>query len=106
MVHLGPSIRLRLQRGSEHLQRLGARANAELLAKFAGQIDRLPATLTLLSEYERRLTPATLRLTGGDRFPPGHLRMVPRGEPGTAARGTAPIASGGDLAVAHDEARS
>jgi hypothetical protein len=52
----------RLQRGSEHL----------------GQLGGLPATLGLLAEYERRLTPAMLRLAGGDRFPTRQLRAVPR----------------------------
>jgi hypothetical protein len=78
MIHLHPLDQLRLQRGVEHLHQLGPRVMAELLAELANQIGGLPATLTLLAEYERRLTPALLRLTGGDRFPARRLRMVPR----------------------------
>jgi hypothetical protein len=78
MVHLDYLTRLRLQRGAEHLHLLGPRALAEFLVELASQIGGLPATLTLLVEYEGRLTPAMLRLTGGDRFPARRLRVVPR----------------------------
>jgi hypothetical protein len=67
----------RLQRGSEHIAQLGPRALSEFLLELAGQIGGLPATLALLAEYERRLTPSMLRLTGGDRFPSRRLRVVP-----------------------------
>lgn len=73
-----PFTSLRLQRGAEHLHRLGARATAELLAEVANQIDGLPCIVGLLAEYERRLTPELLRATGGDRFPAPWLREVPR----------------------------
>lgn len=74
---IDPFAALRLQRGVEHLAQLGPRAIAEFLVELAGQIGGLPATLALLAEYERRLTPAMLRLTGGDRFPTRRLRAVP-----------------------------
>jgi hypothetical protein len=41
-------------------------------------IDRLPAVLEILDEFERRLTSEILRAVGGDRFPPRRLRSVPR----------------------------
>jgi hypothetical protein len=53
-------------------------AQADLLAELADQIGGMPATLTLLAQYEQRQTPAMLRLTGGEHFPPRQLRMVPR----------------------------
>jgi hypothetical protein len=77
-TRLDPFTTHRLQRGSEHLGQLGPRAIAEFLVELAGQIGGMPATLGLLAEYERRLTPAMLRATGGDRFPTLRLRVVPR----------------------------
>jgi hypothetical protein len=77
-ARLDPFTSHRLQRGSEHIAQLGPRALAEFLVELASQIGGLPATLALLAEYERRLTPAMLRLTGGDRFPTRRLRAVPR----------------------------
>ncbi len=68
---------LRLQRGAEHLNRLGPRATAEFLAEIGETIGGLPAILRLLGEYEHRLNPAVLRATGGDRFP-RRLVEVPR----------------------------
>ena len=78
MVHLHPVTRLHLQRGCEHLHRLGPRATAELLAEVDRRIGGMTCILGLLTEYERRLTPEMLRRTGGDRFPPRPLRAVPR----------------------------
>jgi hypothetical protein len=78
MVHLHPLDQLRLQRGAEHLHKLGARATAELLSEVAHRIGGMPCIMGLLGEYERRLTPRMLRLTGGDRFPTRRLRGVPR----------------------------
>jgi hypothetical protein len=75
MVHLQPLDRLRLQRGAEHLQRLGARAQAEFLAELAGRIGGMPAIQALLAEYSQ-LTPTTMRRAGGDRFRPRVLRQV------------------------------
>lgn len=75
---LDPFTALRVQRGVEHLHRLGPRAVAEFLGDVADQIGGMPAIVALLAEYERRLSPATLRATGGDRFPARRLRMVPR----------------------------
>ncbi len=67
----------RLQRGAEHITHLGSRVVAEYLAEVSETIGGLPAILRLLGEYERRLTPAVLRATGGDRFP-RRLSVVPR----------------------------
>ena len=77
MVHLHPIDRLHLQRGAEHLHALGPRATAELLAEVADKIGGLPAILSTLDEYQR-FSPRLLRLTGGDRFPPRPLYLVPR----------------------------
>jgi hypothetical protein len=71
-----PFIAVRLQRGAEHLHRLGARATAELLAEVGHRIGGTPCILGLLTEYER-LTPEMLRVTGGDKFP-RRIRAVPR----------------------------
>ena len=66
MKRLDPLVRLRLQRGVEHLHQLGPRA-----------IGCLPAALELLGEFEQRITPAMLHATGGDQSAPW-LRVVPR----------------------------
>jgi len=70
--------RLRLERGARHLHQLGARATAEFFVEVAGMIGGMPCMLNLLAEYERRLSPELLRATGGDRFPPRPLLVVPR----------------------------
>jgi hypothetical protein len=75
---LDPSTELRLQRGAEHLCRLGPRSTTELLSEIAERIGGLPCILGLLEEYQRRITPEILRAVGGDRFPPRPLREVPR----------------------------
>ena len=69
---------LRLQRGADHLHRLGARATAEALAEIADRIGGLPAILGILIEYEQKLTPAMIRAARADRFPPRPLRQVGR----------------------------
>ena len=76
MYHRDSLDSLRLQRGAEHLHRLGARATAEALAEVADRIGGWPALLSVLTEYERRLTPAMVRATQADRFPPKPLRKV------------------------------
>lgn len=58
---------LRLQRGAEHLNRLGPRATAEFLAEIGEAIGGLPAIMGRLTEHER-LQPDMLRATGGDHF--------------------------------------
>lgn len=77
MIYLDPLSRLRLQRGAEHLHRLGARPTAEFLAEVGHRIGGMPAIFALLGEYEERLSPRLLRSAGGDRFPPRPLRLVP-----------------------------
>lgn len=74
---MDPFATVRLQRGTEHLHRLGPRVIAEFLLELAGKIGGLPAATALLVEYER-LSPRLIRATGGDRFPPRPLRSVPR----------------------------
>jgi hypothetical protein len=78
MVYIHPVTRLRLQRDVEHLHALGSRATTEFLVDLTARIGGLPAALALLAEYERRITPAMLRATGGDRFPPRPLHLVPQ----------------------------
>ena len=78
MVHLPPVTRLHLQRGAEHLHRLGARPTAEFLAEIGNRIGGLPCILSLLGEYEQRLKPETLRRAAADRFPPRAPHAVPR----------------------------
>ena len=67
---------LRLQRGAEHLHRLGARALAELLAQVAREGRDLDGVLDLLDAWRAGLTPELLHAAGGDRFPPRPLRVV------------------------------
>ena len=74
--HHHPLDALRLQRGAEHLHDLGPRAMAEFFHELAAQNGGMPATLALLNEYQRRLSPAMLTLVGGDRFPPRPLRTA------------------------------
>ncbi len=68
--------RLRVDRGAAHLHALGPRPTAELLASLADRIGA-QALLGLLAGYEK-LTPATVRALGGDRFPPRPLHIVER----------------------------
>jgi hypothetical protein len=79
---------LRLQRGAEHLHRLGPRAIAEVLAEIGRQAGCMDDVLELLGQYRARLTPELLHQVGGDRFPPRAPREVPadlRRGPGRAA---------------------
>ncbi len=76
MHHRDSLQMLRLQRGVEHLHKLGPRATAEALAEMADRIGGLPALLGILAEYERRLTPGMVRAAGADRFPTRPLRQV------------------------------
>jgi hypothetical protein len=64
MIWLDPIVRLRLQRGVEHLHDLGPRATAEFLAEVADQIGGMPAIIGMLAEYEQ-MSPAALRAVGG-----------------------------------------
>ena len=76
MYHRDSLDTLRLQRGVDHLHKLGPRATAEALAEVADRIGGWPALLSVLTEYERRLTPAMIRSAQADRFPPKPLRRV------------------------------
>jgi hypothetical protein len=78
MIYLSPFDRLLLQRGAEHLHRLGPRASAEYLAEVSEYGGCLPWTIARLAEYRRRLTPEMIRVAGADRFPLLPSRTVPR----------------------------
>ncbi len=67
---------LRLQRGAEHVHRLGARALAELLAQVAREGRDLRGTLDLMDEWRDGMSPAMVHAAGGDCFPPLVLREV------------------------------
>jgi hypothetical protein len=69
--------RARLDRGAEHLHRLGARATAEFLTKLSATIGGGPAIMRLLAEYEDTLDPELLRAAGGHRMLPRRPRAVP-----------------------------
>jgi hypothetical protein len=65
---------LRIQRGAEHLHRLGPRAISEFLIELAEAHDLVPALLDAIARYAR-LDPAILngvlqRYTSGRQFPP------------------------------------
>jgi hypothetical protein len=79
VVYLYPLARLRLQRGAEHLCRLGPRTTAEFLSEVADRIGGMPCILGLLVEFEQRLSLDMVRAAGADRFPPCQLHAVPRG---------------------------
>lgn len=68
---------LRLERGAEHVHKLGARAVAELLAQVAREGRDLPATLDLLDDWRAGLSPEMVHVTAGDRFPRRVLLQVP-----------------------------
>jgi hypothetical protein len=65
---LTPAYRLRLDRGCEHLQALGARALAEMLCELIGLTGCGHEVLDLLADYGR-LSPEIVQAVGGDRFP-------------------------------------
>lgn len=69
---------LRLQRGAEHLHRLGPRAVAEFIGAIGNDHRCLPDMLDLLDQWRERLSPEMLRGGGGDRFPRRALVGVPR----------------------------
>jgi hypothetical protein len=77
MPPLDPFTRMRFERGAQHLHRLGPRAVSEFVLEVADQIGGLPCIVDQLGQYERRLTPAMVRMTGGDRSPPRLPRAVP-----------------------------
>lgn len=67
---------LRLQRGAEHVHRLGARALAELLAELARDRCDLAGTLDRLDRWREGLSPELVRAAGGDQFAPRPLHEV------------------------------
>ncbi len=68
---------LRLQRGAEHVHRLGARALAELLAELARDRCDLATTLDRLDAWRASLSPELLHAVGGDSFPRQPILAVP-----------------------------
>lgn len=77
MPNITPLERMRLDRGAEHLHRLGARATAEFLLELSATIGGQPAILRLLAEYQNRLSPDLLLAAGGHRIPSRRLRALP-----------------------------
>ena len=69
---------LRFRRQVIHLHSLGVRAIAEFLEAIAKEADCAALILELLTEYELRLCPDTVRLVGGDRFPRRLPMLVPK----------------------------
>lgn len=65
-----PADALRLQRGAEHLHRLGARATAEFLCGCAVVHGCDADLLDRLDDWRERLSPVLVREVGADRFPP------------------------------------
>lgn len=76
MPNITPLDRMRLDRGAEHLHRLGARATAEFLLELAATIGGQPAILKLLAKYQNKLNPMLLHAAGGHRFPTRRPRMA------------------------------
>ena len=68
---------LRLQRGAEHVHRLGARAVAELLAELARDQCDLPSTLDRLDAWRAGLSPELVQAAGGGSFPRRPILAVP-----------------------------
>jgi hypothetical protein len=78
MIHLDAFSELRLQRGIEHVCRLGGtRPVAELLRQIGTEHDCLDGILSILDAWRAGLTPDMVQATGGDRFP-HRLTAVPR----------------------------
>jgi hypothetical protein len=77
MTTLDPFVRMRFERGAQHLHGLGPRAVSEFLLEVADKIGGLSCIVDRLSQYELRLTPEMVRLAGGDRFPSRLPRVVP-----------------------------
>ena len=73
---MGPD-RFRLQRGAEHLHRLGPRAIAEALKEIGDTADCLSGVLELLDAWRAQPTRETIAAVGADRFPP-EIAAVPR----------------------------
>lgn len=67
---------IQLARGARHLHALGPRAVAGFLEDVVDWFGLEAGVLELLRDYDR-LTPEMLRVTGGDRFPPLPLHLVP-----------------------------
>lgn len=69
--------RIRFEIAARHVHRLGPRPLAEVFIDLAAHTGSAPLILSRLAAFER-LTPAMLAATGGGRFPPRPLCLVPR----------------------------
>jgi hypothetical protein len=76
MHFLKPFDRVRLQRGAEHLCRLGSRAVGEFIVEAAAASDDPAVVLDRLDRW-RELDLSTLLVAGGDRWSPT-LAVVPK----------------------------
>jgi hypothetical protein len=72
---LDPFLRLRFQRGVQHVHRLGERPLMECFLEIAHRIGGMSAIFAILAEYEN-ISPAMLHVTG-NRFVPPALHLVP-----------------------------
>ena len=70
---------LRLQRGAAFLNSNPPRVTAGFLMDLASATGSMPFILSMLRDYEDRITPQALRVSGGDRFPPRPLHLVAGG---------------------------
>ena len=70
-----PQQKVQIEEGVQHLHGLGPCAVAEFLTALAEPVGDIPLLIGMLQEY-RCITPAMLRVVGGDRFPP-RLSPVP-----------------------------
>ena len=70
---------LRLQRGAMFLNGNPPRVTAGFLMDLASATDSMPIILSMLRDYEDRITPQDLHASGGDRFPPRPLHLVAGG---------------------------
>jgi hypothetical protein len=67
--------RLRRQHLARQVHRLGPRVLFEVIDEIARHHDIAEDVDRRLAAYVDRLTPAMLRATGGDRFPPSPTRL-------------------------------
>ena len=72
---IDPQLRLPIEAGILYLWSLGPRAVSEFTIDLLDPVGELPLLLRELDRW-RRLTPAMVRMTGGDQFP-HRLLLVP-----------------------------
>ena len=74
---IDPELRLPIEAGMLHLHSLGPRAVSEFTIGLFEPVGELELLLRELDRW-RRITPAMVRMAGGDRFP-RRLLVVPTG---------------------------